>query len=199
MNSEEKKEKIAFHIEKVLDILGLDLKDPSIAKTPHRVAKMYVDEVFSGLNPETYPEISFHPEAVKNELVLIKNISLISFCEHHLVPMIGTAHASYLPTTGVLGLSKIHRIMRFYSKRPQLQERLTLQIAEKLQEELKTEDVAVALRLRHLCVAARGVEDRSSEVETHVLKGRFESDPKIRGEFFLRIGIEEESKSWERG
>jgi GTP cyclohydrolase I len=191
MDSKEKKEKIAFHIGKILETLGLDINDPSVAKTPFRVAKMYVDEVFSGLNPETYPEISFHSENVKNEVILVKNISLISFCEHHLVPMIGTAHASYLPSSGVLGLSKIHRIMRFYAKRPQLQERLTLQIAEKLQEELKTEDVAVAIRMKHLCVIARGVEDHSSEVETHVLKGVFEFDPTIRREFFLRITNEE--------
>ena len=187
MEFEKKKEQIAFHIEKILEILGLDLSDPSLAKTPERVAKMYVDEVFSGLDPHTYPEVSFYREAIVNEMVLVKNISLISFCEHHLVPMIGTAHAAYLPTIGVLGLSKVHRIMRFYAKRPQLQERLTIQIAEKLKEELRTEDVAVAISMKHLCVQARGVEDHSSELETHVLKGRFDSVPEIRSEFFLRI------------
>jgi len=194
MNPEEKKSKIAAHIEKILEILGLDLTDPSLAKTPQRVAKMYVDEVFSGLDPKTYPELSFHNERIHNEFVLVKNISLISFCEHHLVPMVGIAHVAYFPTIGVLGLSKIHRILRFFAKRPPLQERMTNQIADQLVKELHTEDVAVLIRMQHLCVLARGVEDRMSECETHVLKGRFQSHPEIRSSFFLRVN-EEEKKS----
>jgi len=199
MTPEEKKETIAFHVEKILETLGLDLTNPSLAKTPERVAKMYVDEVFSGLDPATYPEVTFHEEQISNELVLVKNIALISFCEHHLVPMIGMAHVAYLPTKGVLGLSKIHRILRYYAKRPQLQERLTEQIAEKLKHELQTVDVAVAIRMKHLCVLARGVEDHSSEAETHVLRGRFETDRAIRSEFFLRITQEESAAATSAG
>ncbi len=178
----DKKEQIAFHVGKILEILELDLE-----KTPERVAEMYVDEVFSGLNPDTYPAISLLEENVNNEVVLVKNISLVSFCEHHLVPMIGVAHIAYLPSKGVLGLSKIHQLARFYAKQPQLQERMTQQIAESLSQELQTEDVAVAICMKHLCVLARGVEDQTSEMETHVLKGRFDSDPETRSEFFLRI------------
>lgn len=194
MNSQEKKEAIAFHLEKILKVLGLDLTNPSLAKTPQRVATMYVDEVFSGLNPETYPETSFHEETIDQELILVKNISVMSFCEHHLVPMIGMADIAYLPTKGVLGLSKIHRIVRFYAKQPQLQERMTKQIADTLKKELQTEDVAVAMRLKHFCVMARGVEDYSSELETYILKGRFDSDPQIRSEFFLRKKVGREDK-----
>ncbi|MEZ5315016.1 MAG: GTP cyclohydrolase I FolE [Chlamydiales bacterium] len=192
MNSKEKKNLIAFHIRKIIDILGLDTNDPSIDQTPNRVAKMYVDEVFSGLDPANYPKMSFHQGQSNSKMVLIKNISLISFCEHHLVPMIGIGHISYLPKMGVLGLSSLHRIVRFYAKQPQLQERLTLQISQKLQEELQTEDVAVVIQMKHLCVLARGIEDHMSEVETHILQGCFESNPAIRDTFLL--SIKQESK-----
>lgn len=191
MTPEEKKEKIAFHIGKVLEILGLDLSHPSLVKTPERVAKMYVDEVFTGLNPSTYPEITFHDEAIKNDLILIKNISLISFCEHHLVPMMGIAHVGYLPNKGVIGLSKINSLLRYFAKRPQLQERLTEQIGEALQKELRTENLAIVIKMQHLCVVARGGEDQQSETETHVLKGRFQSDPILRSDFFLRISTDQ--------
>ncbi|MCH9627696.1 MAG: GTP cyclohydrolase 1 [Chlamydiales bacterium] len=187
MTPEKKKETIAFHFEKILEALGLDLSDPSLSKTPDRVAQMYVDEIFSGLNPVSFPEVTIHNEPVDNELVLIKNISLVSFCEHHLVPMVGRAHVAYLPTEGIVGLSKIHRILRHFARRPQLQERLTEQAAESLQQVLRTDDVAVAIEMKHFCVIARGVEDENSEVETHALKGAFCSDPTLRSTFFLRI------------
>lgn len=186
MTPDEKKEKIAFHIGKILETLGLDLP-----KTPERIAKMYLDEVFSGLDPSTYPEITLHKESVRNELILVKNISVVSFCEHHLVPMVGSAHIAYLPTIGIIGLSKIHRILHHFAKRPQLQERLTEQVATSLQKALQTDDVAVAICMKHFCVLARGVEDKNSEAETHVLRGRFESDASTRSEFFLRITRDE--------
>lgn len=187
MKPEEKKEKIAFHIEKILEILGLDTTKSTLKDTPNRVAKMYVDEVFSGLDSHNYPKITFHEEAINNELVLVKNISLVSFCEHHLVPMVGMAHIAYLPRGRVLGLSKIHRILRHFAKRPQLQERLTLQIADDLQQVLQTEDLAVVIQMKHFCVMARGVEDTCSDTETHVLRGRFETEEALRYEFFVRI------------
>ncbi len=190
MTPEKKKETIAFHFEKILETLGLDLSDPSLSKTPERVAEMYVEEIFSGLDPKTFPEVVFHHEPIDNELILIKHISLVSFCEHHLVPMVGCAHVAYLPQKGVIGLSKIHRILRHFAKRPQLQERLTEQAAVSLQQVLQTDDVAVSIEMKHFCVIARGVEDENSEVETHALKGAFQSDPSLRSTFFLRISKE---------
>lgn len=184
MTPDEQKEQIAFHFEKILETLGLDLSNPSLAKTPKRVATMYVDEIFSGLQPETYPEITFHKEPVSNELVLVKNISIISFCEHHFVPMCGWAHVAYLPQKGVIGLSKIHRILRYFAKRPQLQERLTQEVAANLKEVLQTEDVAVVINMKHFCVQARGVEDFASELQTHVLHGKFKTDSALQSQFF---------------
>lgn len=180
MTPEEKKEKIALHIAKILETLELDLQDPSLAKTPSRVAKMYVDEVFSGLDPTTYPEITFYEEPLNNELVLVKNISLMSFCEHHLVPMAGIAHVAYFPKKRVLGFSKLHRIVKYFAKRPTMQERLTQQIADNLEKTLQTDDIAVIVRMKHFCVIARGVEDLSSEAETSVLKGQFKTDPNLQ-------------------
>ena len=178
---------IAYHVEKILEILGLDLTDPSLAKTPERVAKMYVEEVFQGLDPTTFPELTLHKETLASELVLIKNISLTSFCEHHLVPMVGVAHVAYLPKKGVLGLSKIHRLVRHFAKRPQLQERLTQQIADSLHKALGTDDIAVMIEAKHLCVVARGVEDQQSTLETHALRGVFSLNTPAREEFFMRV------------
>lgn len=189
--SQEKKEKIAYHFRKILETLELDLNNPSLSKTPERVAKMYVEEVFSGLDPQSYPDVTFHQDYIPNESVFIKNISLISFCEHHLVPMIGLAHVAYIPQVGVLGLSKIHRILRHFAKQPQLQERLTKEVGNNLKKTLQTDDVAVSLQMKHFCVVVRGVEDPNSVAETFFLSGRFESNPATRSEFFLRISQED--------
>lgn len=168
MSLKKKKELIAHHFQKILETLELDLPD-----APTRVATMYVDEIFTGLNPLTFPDTPLLDEPDYHDLVEIKNISVVSFCEHHFVPMVGVAHIAYYPKKGLLGLSTIHRIVRHFAKRPQLQERLTQQISTSLQEALHTEDVSVTLRLTHFCVRARGVEDQQSEVETQVLCGCF--------------------------
>lgn len=187
MIPEEKKRLIAEKMGEILTLLGLDLTDPSLAETPHRIAKMYVDEVFVGLNPDNFPEMTFQEEEIPSELILVKNISFVSFCEHHFVPFAGKAHIAYFPHKRFLGLSKIPRIVHHFAKRPQLQERLTAQIADSLSTLLETDDVAVSLQAQHFCVMARGVEDCNAEMETHVLKGCFEKNPTTRAEFFTRL------------
>jgi GTP cyclohydrolase IA len=186
-SKEQKKSLIAEKMREILIILGLDISDPSLADTPHRIAKMYVDEIFSGLEAANFPKMTFQEENIPHELVLIKTISFVSFCEHHFVPIVGKAHIAYYPKKRLLGLSKIPRIVRFFAARPQLQERLTGQISESLVSILETNDVAVSLRGFHFCVLARGVEDLTAEMETHVLKGCFEKDCSARSEFFIRI------------
>lgn len=187
-SKDEKKMLIERHVREILNILGLDLDDDSIKRTPERVARMYVDEIFSGLDPAAFPQISTYPQKTPHdELVLVKNIHFSSFCEHHFVPMIGVAHVAYLPKGKIIGLSKVNRIVHYFAKRPQLQERLNAQIADALSLILEIEDVAVFLRAQHLCVVARGVEDEASETETHVLKGEFQQVPHRRNEFFSAI------------
>ncbi len=188
LSNAEKKERIAHNVREILEVLGLDLTDPSLEKTPSRVASMYVDEIFSGLNPNSFPPITLiNQDPSITEIVIVKKIFLISFCEHHLVPMVGMAHVAYLPKGKVLGLSTIHQIVRYFAKRPQLQERLTAQIALSLAEVLGVEDVAVSTIAKHYCVIARGVEDSGSETETHVLRGVFEKDPTYRASFFQSV------------
>jgi len=187
LSSFEKKQRIAEKMADILTILGLDLNDPSLAETPRRIAKMYVDEIFGGLDPEKFPNLAFQEENIPNQMVLVKNVSFVSFCEHHFVPIVGKAHVAYFPKQRVLGLSKIPRLIRYFAQRPQLQERLTQQIAESFINLLETEDVAVVLRAVHFCVLARGVEDMTAEMETHVLKGRFETDLTLRSEFFTSL------------
>jgi len=187
MSPEIKKKIIAEKVRDILEVLGLNIEDPSLAETPNRIAKMYVEEIFAGLDPEKFPKFVFQEEDVSNELVLVKNISFVSFCEHHFVPIVGKAHIAYFPKKRILGLSKIPRLVRYFAGRPQLQERLTLQIADSFASLLETDDVAVALQAIHFCVMARGVEDMTAEMETHVLKGRFEKELNLRSEFFIRI------------
>lgn len=187
LSSQEKKERIEVHMRGIMETLGLDLSDPSLAATPARVARMYVDEVFSGLEPDTFPRPSFQKERLPKELILVKNISFVSFCEHHFVPIVGKAHVAYYPSHMILGLSKIPRIVRHFAKRPQVQERLTAQIAESLEKILDTPDVAVAIQATHFCVLARGVEDATAQMETHILKGEFEANPQTRAELFARL------------
>lgn len=185
---EERKKLIEIKLKEILEILGLDLTDNSLKKTPFRVAKMFVDEIFSGLDPANFPSMTLHEQEVhRDEIIIVKNIHFISFCEHHLVPFIGQAHVAYLPKEKVIGLSKINRIVHYFSKRPQLQERLTAQVADSLALILECDDVAVSMSAKHFCVIARGVEDHECETETHVLRGQFQNVPHRRTEFFSCI------------
>ncbi|NGX54940.1 MAG: GTP cyclohydrolase 1 [Chlamydiae bacterium] len=192
ISSEEKKELIEQKVREMLEILGLDLTTPSLSKTPSRVAKMFVDEVFSGLDPAGFPTITLQEQAMEpGEMILVKNISFISFCEHHLVPMVGRAHFAYLPQNKVIGLSKIYQVIRYFARRPQLQERLTAQIADSFALLLGLEDVAVAISANHHCVLVQGVEDRASETETTVLRGLFRSHSSLRQEFLMKVERED--------
>lgn len=171
----------------IMEILGLDLSDDSLKDTPKRVAKMYVKEIFSGLNPKNKPSVTLFDNKYKfNQMLVEKNIAVYSYCEHHFVPIIGKAHVAYFSSGKVVGLSKINRMVQYYSKRPQVQERLTVQIANELKEMLKTEDVAVLIDADHLCVASRGVQDVSSSTVTSSYHGRF-LDPNIRDEFLRYV------------
>ncbi len=183
MNDDEKIEKITTHFEQIMQILGLDLKDDSLKGTPKRVAKMYVKEIFKGLNPAQKPAITlFDNKYQYNQMIIEKNITLYSTCEHHFVPIIGKAHVAYIPNGKVIGLSKINRLVQYYAQRPQVQERLNNQIGEALKEALNTEDVAVIIDAEHLCVASRGVQDISSSTITVFYSGKF-NDENTRNEF----------------
>jgi GTP cyclohydrolase I len=182
-----KKSVIEFHFSKIMHALGLDLKDDSLKGTPSRVAKMYVEEIFSGLNPSNKPKIAlFENKYQYNELILEKNISFYSNCEHHFVPIIGKAHLAYVSSGKVIGLSKLNRIVNYYAKRPQVQERLTNQIANELKNALETEDVAVLIDAKHLCVSSRGVKDDTSSTFTSFYGGVFKEEGKKR-ELFAAI------------
>lgn len=185
LSDEEKIKRIAGHFREIMVTLGLDLGDDSLTQTPERVAKMYVREIFSGLNPENFPAITSIENKLGyiNEMVTVKDISIISVCEHHFVTIDGVATISYIPKDKVIGLSKINRIARFFSRRPQVQERLTKQIADCLMQVLETDDVAVVIRAKHYCVVQRGVEDATSVTVTSDLRGAFKDDPRTRSEF----------------
>jgi GTP cyclohydrolase I len=184
LSEEEKIKRITEHFRQIMLTLGLDLTDDSLHETPHRVAKMYVREVFSGLNNKNFPAItSIENKLDYNEMVTIKDISIISVCEHHFVTIDGRATISYIPKNRVIGLSKINRIAKFFSRRPQVQERLTKQIADCLCQVLETEDVAVNILAKHYCVIQRGVEDAGSETVTSDLRGAFREDGRTRSEF----------------
>lgn len=175
---------IRHHFAKIMEALGLDLTDDSLRDTPKRVAKMFVQEVFSGLDEGNFPDITTFPNDYGYEGMLVeKNISLHTFCEHHFLPIIGKVHVAYMPTARVVGLSKLNRLVKHYARRPQVQERLTVQIAEGLQRVLGTEDVAVYIEADHLCVAARGVEDTRSATVTSFFGGRFRETEERRGFF----------------
>jgi GTP cyclohydrolase I len=188
LSEEDKIQKIATHFREIMLTLGLDLKDDSLQQTPQRVAKMYVREVFSGLNPRSFPSLtSIENKLGYNEMVTIKDVSIISVCEHHFVTIDGRATISYIPKDRVIGLSKINRIAKFFSRRPQVQERLTKQIADCLTHVLETEDVAVSIHAKHYCVIQRGVEDHGSETVTSDLRGAFREDARTRGEFLAMV------------
>lgn len=175
-----KKEKIALLFAEIMEVLGLDLNDDSLQGTPNRVAKMYIDEIFSGLNPANKPKIAlFENKYQYNQMLVEKNIQFYSNCEHHFVPIIGKAHIAYVSSGKVVGLSKLNRIVQYYAKRPQVQERLTNQIALELVQSLETEDVAVIIDAKHLCVASRGVKDDTSATVTSYYGGVFNNPTKI--------------------
>jgi len=177
IDDREKIELIENHFREIMNILGLNLTDDSLSGTPRRVAKMFVKEVFSGLNPKNKPETKlFENKFQYNEMLVEKDITLFSYCEHHFVPIFGKAHVAYISSGKVIGLSKINRVVQYYSKRPQVQERLTVQIAEELKDTLKTEDVAVIIDAKHLCVSSRGVQDAASSTVTSHFGGRFQNE-----------------------
>jgi GTP cyclohydrolase I len=181
-----KVELISKHFKEIMHILGLDLEDDSLKGTPMRVAKMYVKEIFSGLNPENAPEIKLFENKYKyNEMLVERNIPFVSNCEHHFVPIVGKAHCAYISNGKVVGLSKINRIVEYYAKRPQVQERMTMQISKHLQEALGTEDVAVMIEAQHMCVSMRGVEHDGVETITSAYSGRFLEE--ARRTEFLRL------------
>lgn len=183
LDDEAKIEMISFHFSQIMLIIGLDLEDDSLKGTPDRVAKMYVKESFSGLNPTNKPHISLFENSYHyNEMLVEKNITLYSCCEHHFVPIIGTAHVAYFSSGRLIGLSKINRIVQYYSQRPQVQERLTEEIAQALKEVLHTEDVAVVIDASHLCVASRGVNDVNSNTVSSHYGGKFKIG-EVKNEF----------------
>ena len=181
---DEQLKRIKKSFNEILDILGLDLSDDSLSDTPKRISKMFIDEIFSGLNYTNFPKITVIENKMNTkEMVKVKSINLISTCEHHFVTIDGMATVAYIPKDKIIGLSKINRIVRFFSQRPQVQERLTQQIKEFLQTFLDTEDVAVYVDATHYCVKARGVMDSSSSTETYSFGGNFETDPDLKRQF----------------
>lgn len=192
LSKEEKIETIGHHFAKIMEALGLDLSSPSIADTPRRVAKMYVEELFSGLDSDNFPEMRyFEPPAEKRELVMIKDIAIESMCEHHFVPISGKAAVGYIPNQKLLGLSKIPRLVDYFCRRPQLQERLTSEIFTALSLLLETEDIAIWIEARHFCVTMRGVKDAASTTVTQRFGGRFERESALAEQFLLNLRNQE--------
>ncbi|MBC3846710.1 GTP cyclohydrolase I FolE [Winogradskyella echinorum] len=180
MSNTEKKERISILFSEIMDVLGLDLNDDSLQGTPDRVAKMYVEEIFSGLDPKNKPKVAlFDNKYQYNQMLVEKNITFYSNCEHHFVPIIGKAHIAYKSSGKVIGLSKLNRIVQYYAKRPQVQERLTNQIANELKTVLNTENVAVIIDAKHLCVSSRGIKDDTSTTVTTYYGGEFNTASKI--------------------
>ena len=181
LSDTEKKEQIAALFSQIMDVMGLDLTDDSLKGTPMRVAKMYIDEIYSGLNPANKPKVAlFENKYQYNQMLVEKDITFYSNCEHHFVPIIGRAHVAYISSGKVIGLSKLNRIVQYFAKRPQVQERLTNQIALELQSILDTEDVAVIIDAKHLCVSSRGIKDDTSATVTSFYGGKFNTPEKIQ-------------------
>jgi GTP cyclohydrolase I len=176
LSDAEKKDRIADLFAEIMETLGMDLSDDSLKGTPQRVAKMYVEEIFSGLNSKNMPKMTLFDNPYKyQEMLIEKNIRFFSNCEHHFVPFFGHAHVSYISSGKVIGLSKLNRLVQHFAKRPQVQERLTNQIGQALMEILDTDSVAIAIEAKHLCVASRGVQDDSSSTLTFFYSGAFEN------------------------
>jgi len=190
ISDEEKIESIKKDVQNILSTLGMDLTDDSLKGTPNRVAKMFVKEIFGGLNPAKKPNASTFENSYKyGEMLVEKNITVYSTCEHHLLPIIGRAHVAYISNGRVVGLSKINRIVEFYSKRPQVQERLTMQIVQELQIALGTQDVACIIDAKHLCVNSRGIKDIESSTVTSEFGGKFKEE-QTRRELLEYIKLE---------
>ena len=184
LSSEEKKEIIQEHMSSIMQTLGLDLSDDSLTQTPHRVARMFVDEIFSGLDYKNFPKVSvFENKMHFDEMVKVCNITITSTCEHHFVVMDGIAKVAYMPSDKIIGLSKVNRIVQFFGHRPQVQERLTQQIKVALQTLLNTKNVAVSITATHYCVKSRGVKYQTSVTTTTDLGGLFKNNPSSRHEF----------------
>lgn len=189
LSEEEKMSKIEHHFRAIMETLGLDLNDDSLKGTPKRVAKMYVQEIFNGLDPANKPKVAlFDNKYQYNQMLVEKDITFYSNCEHHFVPIFGKAHVAYISNGKVIGLSKLNRIVQYFGKRPQVQERMTMQIAKELQKVLQTEDVAVIIDAKHLCVSSRGVQDNNSATVTSFYGGKFENEA-TRQELFKYIDL----------
>jgi len=192
LSNEEKIERIKTDVRSIMQTLGLDLSDDSLRGTPNRVAKMFVNEIFGGLHPDKKPIASTFENKYKyGEMLVEKNITVYSTCEHHLLPIVGKAHVAYISNGTVVGLSKMNRIVDYYAKRPQVQERLTIQIVKELQDALGTEDVACVIDAKHLCVNSRGISDVASSTVTSEFGGKFKNK-ETRREFLDYIKLETE-------
>ena len=190
LSDEEKIAQIEDKFRDIMNIMGLDLTDDSLQGTPHRLAKMYIKEIFSGLNPENKPAVKlFENKYQYKEMLVERNITFYSNCEHHFVPIIGKAHVAYISNGKVIGLSKLNRIVQFFAKRPQVQERLTIQIAEELKRVMETEDVAVLIDAVHLSVSSRGVQDFNSATVTSSYSGAFNNEA-TRNEFLKYVNLD---------
>lgn len=190
LSSEDKIASIKEDVTRIMETLGLDLTDDSLKGTPRRVAKMFVNEIFGGLDPKNKPKASSFDNNYKyGEMLVEKNITVYSTCEHHFLPIVGRAHVAYISNGKVLGLSKMNRIVDYYAKRPQVQERLTMQIVQEMQNALGTDDVACIIDAKHLCVNSRGIRDIESSTITSEFGGRFK-DPDVKREFIDYIKME---------
>lgn len=190
LNSKKKIRLIEFYFNKIMETLGLDMNDDSLKNTPIRVAKMYINEIFEGLNPDIKPSLSTFENKYKyNQMLVERNIVVYSTCEHHFLPIIGKAHVGYISNGNVIGLSKINRIVNYFCKRPQVQERLTIQIVNFLKKVLKTKNVACIIDAKHLCVNSRGIRDFCSSTLTTQLCGLFKIDMNIKEEFLHYTNI----------
>jgi len=190
ISDEDKVKQIQEHVKSIMHILGLDLSDDSLKGTPFRVAKMYVNEIFAGLNENHKPKMSTFDNKYKyGEMLVEKNITVYSTCEHHLLPIVGKAHVAYISSGRVVGLSKMNRIVDHFAKRPQVQERMTMQIVEELQKALNTEDVACVVDAKHLCVNSRGIRDIESSTVTSEFGGQFKNQ-NVKKEFLDYIKLD---------
>ena len=194
LSDEEKIEKIELHFKEIMNTLGLDLNDDSLKGTPRRVAKMYVKEIFNGLNPDNKPKVALFENKYRyNEMLVEKDITFYSNCEHHFVPIFGKAHVAYISSGKVIGLSKLNRIVNYFASRPQVQERLTVQIGMELQHILETDDVAVIIDAKHLCVSSRGIKDINSATVSSFYGGNFKEE-KTKSELFNYLNLSNYSK-----
>ena len=187
LTNQQRIDKISFHFAEIMKSLDLDLSDDSLRETPVRIAKMYVNELFEGLDPKNFPKITTIENKMQyDQMVCVRNIEVMSTCEHHFQPIHGHATVAYIPNTKVIGLSKMNRIVEFFARRPQVQERLTKQIADCLQYLLNTDDVAVHIEAKHYCVISRGVQDTHSTTTTSDLRGAFKKQDMTRTEFLAQ-------------